>query len=105
MRYNLGGVIVHENTGAAGCHDNWPEDLQWTGDAGIQISEAYQVVPNDPAAGVEDQNDQCFFALVEPVRNGDVLSPVLHGAFWGIDHLSRKRAFPDPQDLEFMGCS
>ena len=53
---------------------------------------------------LKDQNDQGFFALVVPVRIDDVLLPILHGALGSIDHLSRKRALPDPHDFEFVGC-
>ena len=101
----LRGVVVHQNAGAAGGYYDRPEDFTRLDVAGIQIAQGDQIVPDNPSPGVEDQNDQGFFAFVEPVRIDDVLLPILHGALGSIDHLGRKRAFPDPHDFEFMGCS
>ena len=96
---------MHQNAGAPGGHNDRPENFTGQNEAGVQVAQGDQIVPDNPAPGVEDQDDQCFFAFVVPVRIDDVLLPVLHGAFGSIDHLSRKRAFPDPHDFEFMGCS
>ena len=96
----LRGMIMYQNAGAPGGYNNRPEDFTSLNGAGVQIAEGDQIVANNPSPGVEDQNDQCFFAFVEPVRVDDVLSPILHGALGSIDHLSRKRAFSDPHDFE-----
>jgi hypothetical protein len=81
------------------------EDFTRLNGAGVQVAQGDQIVPDNPSPGVEDQDDQCFFAFVVPVRIDDVLSPILHGALGSIDHLSWKRALPDPHHFEFMGCS
>ena len=96
---------MHQNAGAPRSHDDRPENLKGPDGAGVQIAQGDQIVTNNPSPGVEDQDDQGFFAFVVPVRIDDVLLPILHGALGSIDHLSRKRAFPDPHDFEFMGCS
>ena len=97
-------VVVYQDAGASGGYNDRPEDFTRLNGAGVQIAQGDQIVANNSAPGVEDQDDQGFFALVEPVRIDDVLFPILHGALGSIDHLSKKRAFPDPHDFEFVGC-
>ena len=84
-RIILRRVIVHQDTGTPGCHDDRPKHLQRPSNAGIQIAQADQVVAYDPAARVENQNHQRFFALVVPVSLSDVLPSILHCTFWGVD--------------------
>ena len=100
-----GWMVVHQNAGCPRCDDDRPKHFQGPHEAGVQVSQRNQVVPDDPAPGIENQDYQRLLALVIPVGLGDVLLPVFGSTFRGVDELSREGAFPDPHDFEFMGRS
>jgi len=79
------GMVVYEDAGTSGCYDDRAEDFKGPNEAGVQVAKRDQVVANDSAPGVQDQNDQGLFALVVPVGISDVLLPIPRRMFWGVD--------------------
>jgi hypothetical protein len=83
-------------------NDRGPEYVErryWTG---IKTSKRDQIMPEDAFAGIENQHDQCFLRLIEPVSFRDVVLPIFDCSVWGINQF-QSQAFTDADNFEFVG--
>src|ERR1051326_2046086 len=79
------------------------KNFSWHDCDAIQTSNGDQVMLKDSSPGVENQNDERFFARIKPVGLRDVVPPVFSCSFWCINHFGWGDAFSDSHHLKFMG--
>ena len=99
------GVIVREDDRRGIDHDRQPEDFARVDQEGVDRADGYQVVALDPAAGVEDQDHHALAFEVEERITGDVLTPVVGGAFRRVAEVERVRrgTFAQREDPVLVG--
>ncbi len=98
-------VIVREDDRRGIDHDRQPEDLAGVDQEGINGTDGHQVVALDPAAGVEDQDHHAFAFEIQERIAGDVLTPVVGGAFRRVAEVERVRSgtFAQGKDPVLVG--
>jgi len=69
--------------------------------AGVQRAQRHQIVAQDAAPRIEDQDDKSFFARIEPVACLDIGTPISRNFFRCLDTGCWCRAFAHPHDSEF----
>src|SRR5437016_44051 len=95
-------MIVHENDSRARSSDGRPEHFTRMNKTGVQVAESNQVISQCSSAGVHNDNDERFFAWIEPGSGRNGCSPVIDRQLRSVHVDDAGGTLPNPHHFELI---